>query len=96
MRLDRYRQVQSQAKNRPIHNVPSAEEGAEDTENVDEVVVSVDDGVCKTKKNKANKATDDLSFVAGVSVYHLLGDAECEYGTRPDVSDRVSDRGTAI
>lgn len=87
MRLERYKHVHSQAKNRPTQRDESSEvEGDEKADNV-ELVVRVEEGVCMTRKNSANNTTEDLSLAAGARVYHLLGDADCEYGIRPDVSE---------
>ena len=78
MRLERYKQVHSQAKNRPIHRVESSDVEGDDNADRVELEVRVEEGVCMTRKNNANNTTDDLSLVAGASVYHLLGDADCE------------------
>jgi hypothetical protein len=56
--------------------VLSSDDDAADTVLLD---VSAEEGVfCMARKNSAKSTTDDLSLVAGLSVYHLLGDADCE------------------
>jgi hypothetical protein len=89
MRLERYKQVQSQAKNRPIQIVESFDVEGDDNMTVSEV--SLEEGVCIARKKRAKRATEVLSLVAGVSVYHLLGEADWEYGIRPDVSESEED-----